>query len=271
MKIFPVTNNNFLIKASRYGVNFENSRQLIMHFDQVVECLLYAPASNERAEKLLELIQGENKTEIILCCGFIVATWVALISPLHSKVSQNLPFREIAPIIAETKRKFHALLSSNDIFMDLARECDDQISEMSELSYSVLSKVNLLWSSANDDIRNKMNHYARLSLDRCFVKLASDMKFYERANPDPNCHYPMTNRAVESHFSVFKFYQRKYLSMTKKRKCNFVIGKINKVWLFLSDAPECRQIFRSQASSRRALSDQLNTAFSHESSRETDV
>lgn len=242
-----------------------------MHFDQVVQCLEDAPASNDRAAQLLIMLQGENKSEILLCAGFIVATWVALISPLHSKVSKNLAFREISPVITGTKTKFHSLLSSDDIFLDLARMCDDEPAEMSDLSYGVLSKINLLWASAPEEIRQNLTRYARLSLDRCFVKLSSDMKFFERANTDPDCHYPMTNRAVESHFSVFKFYQRKYLSMAKKRKCDFVLGKINKVWLFLSEAPECRRIFRRRGSSRRALTDQLNTAFSHESSRETDV
>ena len=257
--------------GSRYGVYFENSRQLISHFDEVVQCLEDAPASNDRAAQLLEILQSQKKSEIILCCGFVVATWVALISPLHSKVSKNLAFCEISQTINETKTKFHSLLSSTDILLDLARECDKAPAEISEFSYLVLSKINLLWSDAPDNLREKLNEYAKLSLDRCFLKLSSDMKFFERANTDPDCHYPMTNRAVESNFSVFKHYQRKFLSMTKKRKCDFTLGKINKVWLFLSDAPECREIFRRRGSSRRVLADQLNTVFSQPNSCETDV
>jgi hypothetical protein len=107
--------------GSRFGVFYNNSRNLLLHKDAVIECLNNIKESNLNAVGLNELYIN-NWVELSLGFGAIVMFWACILGPFNSTTTTKTTVRETIECIELTRETFERIKNTDSPFEELYSE-----------------------------------------------------------------------------------------------------------------------------------------------------
>ena len=184
--------------GSRYGISYANSRALLSHKHRVMEVLHEAPASNERAQKLLKLLT-DHWEQVRLVAASVVLFWGTVLNPFHSVVSAKVLVGEGKSAVSVTRRKLEAIIDSDlpasnrDAFTILLGYSNEE--NLSELTKEVLQDIDDAWVSASEPTRKNILSSLINGAKKVQEKFEKDVGLLDDI-PDNELMLPLTNRRL---------------------------------------------------------------------------
>ena len=133
--------------GSRYASTSNNARELLLHYDGVINHLKIHE-NNSRAMKLLDNLE-KNRLDVQLDASFMFILWNAFIASLWTLVAKPVVQREADELFQENKRKLFLLKSDpvNNSLTWVRIEAEKLTNKLKESKYEVLiSKFEELWN-----------------------------------------------------------------------------------------------------------------------------
>ena len=212
--------------GSRFASTSNNARELLLHYDGVVDHLrLYE--NNQRAMKLLKNLE-DNKILILLDASFMFLLWNAFISPLWTRVSKPVVQRKAVELAYDYERKL-LLLKDRPVANLLAWvrvEAEAETSKLKGSKYMVLiSKFEKLWNSTSFYEKEKAMHRFKGAITFVLGKFQKDFAtITNRGMEMQNIVITLSNQRQESVFGHLKFSESKFFNMKTSNVCSLALS-----------------------------------------------
>ena len=191
--------------GSRFKVNHNNGRALIIYEDHVEQVLECEQATKPRHTRLRELAACSTTWDAIrLELGLSVVVWSAVIDQFHRTVSAiNTKFGDVVLAFDVLIKEVRSILQSKDSFktaLELAKQVPfDDDSE----TPVCLDQLTELWNYSSLALKKRINTVTKKSFDQILQKALKDYKVISELNiPDQEV-LPWTNRRIVSSNLMF--------------------------------------------------------------------
>ena len=219
-------------RGSRYGIDADNARALLLHKSNVMKALRNG-SHIKRAVELLEVIQ-QNWSTLSFQMLLFSMVYYTILNPFHSSTSKNIRFGEVKTVIAYTESRIKRVISvTSDPIAVLGEYLrSDTVSDKTAALIPVFDDI---MEDVTPALAKEMETLARNICVGVLWKFNKDTDFLLMQPYSDSEIIPLTNRRVESSFGCFKKFERRFISMCTDNLCQKSQSKINKIFSWMQE------------------------------------